>query len=101
MERSYKNWPSVMRNIMKSRHVWGRLGKLLRREGEEPTVSEKFYREVVQAVLLFGAETWVLTETMMQWLEGAHVILLRQVTRKHATWWRNGYWRQVTSEAVL
>ena len=40
--------------------MWGRLGKLRRRKGEEPEVSEKFYRAVVQAVLIFGVENWVM-----------------------------------------
>ena len=31
-------------------------------------------------VLLFGAETWVLTATKLQNIEGVHVVLLRQVT---------------------
>ena len=44
--------------------MWGWLGKLLRREGEDLTVSEKLYHAVVQVVLLFGAETWVITEAM-------------------------------------
>ena len=78
--------------------MWRGLGKLLCREGAEPAVSEKFYRSVVQAVLFFGADTWVLTETITQRLEGAHVHFLRQVTRKQATWRRYGFWRQVTSE---
>ena len=36
------------------------------REGAYPTVSEKFYRVVVQLVLLFGLETWVLMEEILQ-----------------------------------
>ena len=42
---------------MHARLVWGRLGELLRREGADPKVAEIFYRAVIQAVLLFGAET--------------------------------------------
>ena len=58
----------------------GRLGKFLRREGEDPILPAKFYRVVVQAVLLFGSETWVLTAAMLEKLEGFHVSFLRQVT---------------------
>ena len=47
-------------------------------------VSENFYRVVVQAVLLFGAETWVLTAAMLEKLEGVHVGFLRQVTEMEA-----------------
>ena len=63
--------------------MWGRLGELLQREGVDPAVSEKSYRAVVQAVLLFGAETWVLLEPMAQKLEGVHVGFLRKVTGKN------------------
>ena len=42
-------------------------------EGAEPFVSLQFYWEVVHVVLLFGAETWVLSEAMTKKLEGLHV----------------------------
>ena len=32
-----------------------------------------FYKAVVQAVLLYGSETWALTETAMRVLEGFHI----------------------------
>ena len=32
-----------------------------------------FYREVVQAVLLFGAENWILLVAMFRNMEGANV----------------------------
>ena len=60
--------------------MWGRLGKLLRREGADTILPEKFYRAVVQAMLLFGAETWVLSAAMLKKLEGLHVGFLRQMT---------------------
>ena len=57
LHRSENDCLAVRGNIWKARQVWGCLGKLLRREGVEPFVSEKFYRAVVQAVFLFGEET--------------------------------------------
>ena len=42
-------------------------------------VSAKFYRAVVQAVLLFGAETWFLMAEMLQKIEGVHVGFLQLV----------------------
>ena len=78
--RSNKEWSEVCPNIWMARQVWGRLGKLLIRDGADPIVSSKFYCAVVQAVLLFGLETWVLTSAMLQKIEGVHVSFLRQVT---------------------
>ena len=67
------NWPEVLHSIRMARQVWGRLGGLIQRDGAEPTVSAKFYHAVVQVVILFQAETCVLTETMSQRIEGAHM----------------------------
>ena len=82
LDWSENKLPAVLCNIKKARQAWGRHRKLLSREGAEPEVLEKFLRAVVQAVLLFGAETWVLTEPMMQRLEGAHVSFLCRITHK-------------------
>ena len=101
LDRSDNDWPEVLHNIRKSRQVWRQLGELLQREGAEPTVLKNIYRAVVQAVLLFGAETWVLTERMFRLLEGMHMSFLRQSTRKQATRRRYGSWRQALAEAVL
>ena len=75
-------WSVVLCNIRRSRQVWGWLGKLLRREsaGADPITSETFYWAVVQLVLLFGAETWVLSASMLNNLKGVHVGFLQQVT---------------------
>ena len=59
------NWPAVQRNIMCARLVWGILGTLLRREGAYPRVEEMFYRAVVQAILMYGLETWVLFDSVL------------------------------------
>ena len=90
-----------MHNIRKSRQVRGVFGRYFKGRGKETTVLAKIYRVLVQAVLFFGAETWVLTEKMSQRLEGLHVIFLRQVTRKQAKRRRDGSWRQIPTEEVL
>ena len=69
---------------------------MLRREGTDPILSEKLYRAVVQVVLLFGDETWVLKAAMLKNLKGVHVILLSHVTSMKArrigdeTWIKEG-----------
>ena len=59
-----------------------------------------FYCAVVQAVLLFGAETWVLLAEMSRNLEGVHVILLRQLTGQKAARQRDRTWRSVEAVRV-
>ena len=58
------DWPAVAGNLRKARVTWGRLARILGREGAHPKVSRNFYIAVTQQVLLFGAETWVLTKRM-------------------------------------
>ena len=55
------NWPAVAGNLNKSWRSWGRLQMILGREGATPRISGFFFKAVVQQVLLFGAETWVVT----------------------------------------
>ena len=73
---THGDWPAVLRDIRKSRQVWGRLGKLLRQESAYRITTEKFYRVVVQAVLLFGAKKWVMSAAMLNNIEGVHVDFL-------------------------
>ena len=76
LDRSDENWTEVLRNIQKARHVLGHLGKFLWMEGADTFISEKFYRTVVQAVFIFGEETWVLLAEMPKSLEGVDVAFL-------------------------
>ena len=55
------DWPAVAGNLAKERKSWGRMQGILRREGATPQISGNFSKAVVQQVLLFGAETWVVT----------------------------------------
>ena len=55
-----------------------------RGRGAEPAVLEEFYRLVIQAVLFFVVETWLLLAPMPQRLDGFHVGFTRQVTMFNA-----------------
>ena len=77
---------------------YGFTWKLLHREGVDPAVSEKFYRVLVQAVLLFGADTWVLLAPMVQRLEVVRVGLLRHVTKLKAKILGGGSWRKLAEK---
>ena len=57
-------WPAVAGNIRKARANWGRLARIMGQEGADPKASHSFYTAVTQQVLLFGAESWVLTKNM-------------------------------------
>ena len=58
------NWPAVVRNLARAKSVWRRMLLILSREGVTARVSGFFLKAVIQEVLLFGAETWVVTPCM-------------------------------------
>ena len=58
------DWLAVVDNLGKAQKSWGRLSLILIQEGEYPKVLGSFNKAVAQAVLLFGAYTWVLTPRM-------------------------------------
>jgi hypothetical protein len=45
-------------------------------------VSGMFYKAVVQSILLFGSETWVVTTPMLKALESFHQRVARRMARK-------------------
>ena len=55
---------------MHTRLVWGRLGTMILREGAEPKVLGVFYRAVVQAILFYESETWVLLASKTKMMRG-------------------------------
>jgi len=69
----------------------------------DPCVSGIFCKTVVQAVLLFGSETWVLTPSTMQVLEGFRIQSAYRMARvnkprKHP---QTGVWIYPSSALVL
>ena len=60
------NWLAVVGNLKKAWKRWDRLTSILGQEGANPRVSRIFGKAVVQAVLILGSETWVLTPCMGQ-----------------------------------
>ena len=54
----------------RGRVKWGRLVKILGREGADKRTVGSFYVAVMKVVILFGSETWVPTPWLEKSLEG-------------------------------
>ena len=63
---------AVSQNILKARMRWGQLCRVLTWRGASRKVMGMFYKATVQAVLLFGAETWTLTQPLIRLLTSFH-----------------------------
>ena len=74
------DWPAVAGNLVRARKMWGRLARILGREGADPKVSRMFYIAVTQQVLFFGVESWVLTGKMEAALDAFQGRVARRLT---------------------
>ena len=86
------DWPAVAGNIRKARASWGRLARVLGRERADPKMSRSFYTAVTQQVLLFGAETWVLTKKMESALDAFQGRVARRLTGRQPRRGREREW---------
>jgi hypothetical protein len=81
---SYNNdIQAVQSQLCKARETWARVGQVLRKENAPPQVSAKFYKAIVQSVLLYGSETWVLSPAALARLEGFHLRAAYRMAKEH------------------
>ena len=86
------DWLAVVGKLGKARRSWGRLSRVLGREGADPKVSRKFYTAVSQAVLLFGEEIWVLNPRMEKALDSFQFRVARRITGRQTRRKKYGSW---------
>ena len=86
------DWIAVVGNLDKSRKSWGRLSRIFIREGADPKVLGHLYKAATQAVLLFGAETWVLTPSMEQALDSFQHRVAQRLTGRQPMIRGGGSW---------
>ena len=74
------NWTAVVRNLEKVRAVWKRMTRIFSREETEPWMYSFFFKYVVQAILIFGSETWVVSPCMRRVSGGLQEQVARSLT---------------------
>ena len=55
------HWPAVVITLAWVNTVWRRMLRIISREVATHQVSGFFFKDMIQALMLFGAETWVIT----------------------------------------
>jgi hypothetical protein len=83
LAQDYDDVRAVRQQIKKACGIWARVGQVLTVDNTPPKVSAKFYKAVVQSVLLYGSKTWNLTTTSLAWLEGFHICAAYRMAEKH------------------
>ena len=63
---------------------WGMVSVVPMKAGTIVWAREMLYKAVMQAVLIYGSERWVLTESTMNFLEGFHQRIYHRIVGKMA-----------------
>ena len=82
-----KDIRAVRNQIKKARSIWSRVSQVLQADNTPPRISAKFYKAVVQSVLLYGSKTWnLLSSTALARLEGFHIRTAFCMEKVHKPW---------------
>jgi hypothetical protein len=81
---SYAISAALIWNLGKARKCWAVISCVLAHEGASPKISAMFYKATIQTVLLYGAETWVVTsDIVLQVLRSFHHSMVRKLTGRY------------------
>jgi hypothetical protein len=69
--------------ICKARAVWACISQVIQRENASPCIAAKFYKAVVQSVLLYESKRWNLTKAVLARLEEFHIRAAYGMAREH------------------
>ena len=77
------------------------MSQVLGREEADPKLFQAFYNAVTQAVLIFGAETWVLTPQMEKALDSFQSRVARKITGRQLWQRKDWSWEYLPLTGVL
>ena len=92
---------AALRQLARAREKWGRIGKVLRCEGANPRIMGYFYKAIVQAVLLYGSESWTVSDTIIRQFRSFHNRVARFLTQRHIRQREDGTWDCPPTNEVL
>jgi hypothetical protein len=74
---------AIWQQMQKAQRVWARVGQVLCGENVMPQVTAKFFKAVIQAILLYGSKMWNLTAPALARLEGFHILVAYKIAQEH------------------
>ena len=91
---------AIDNQLKKARKKWNSIASILKREGANAKTMATFYRTIVQAVLLYGAESWCVSKTNLRKLRAFHHRACRYMTGKHIRKIGEGKWEYPDHEQL-
>ena len=92
---------AIERQLTRARYKWKRFSAILNSGGMNKRVAGYFYKVVVQTVLLYGSESWVISKRQLRVLESFHRRVARYLCRRHTRRREDGTWEYPSSKEVL
>jgi hypothetical protein len=94
--------PAVERQITKARTTWRRIGKIIQKKTDSnPKVMATFYKAIIQSILLYGAESWTASTTIISKLNAFQHRCARHMVGKHIKLTKEGEWIYPSSKSTL
>jgi hypothetical protein len=92
---------AVSLNISKATHTWFRMYRILSSDANDSITMACFYLAVVQAKLLYGSETWVLSRHLRDHLKRFHARCACYMAHCHICHVPDGTWEYPPTSEVL
>jgi hypothetical protein len=77
------NIQAIRAQLWKACATWAWFGQVLHNKNASLYAAATFYKAVVQAILLYGSKTWVLSRTALVRLEGFHIRAAYRMAKMH------------------
>ena len=74
---------AICAQMRKAQATWARVGQVLWSKNASPFVAAKIYQVIIQAILLYGSESWVISWTATARLEGLHICTTYRMAKEH------------------
>ena len=74
---------AIWAQLRKALSTWACVGQVLRSKNALPFVAARFYQAIVQAILLYRSETWVISQTALARFEGFHIRAAYWMAKKY------------------
>ena len=74
---------AIDRQLKRAKAKWARVGKILSVQATAPRVSGYFYKAILQAVLLYGLVSWVISVIELKQLHSIHHRVTRYIRGRH------------------
>ena len=74
---------AIDRQLQRAKAKWGRVGRVLSVQTTDPRVRGYFYKAILQAILLYGSESWIISKHKLSQLRSFHHRVARYITGRH------------------